>query len=48
MDGAISTEICADEMAALNTATQAAVGSLSGRILHLEARGRAHEERHEV
>jgi hypothetical protein len=35
-------------MAALNTATQAAVGSLTGRILHLEAQVRAHEERHEV
>jgi hypothetical protein len=44
----IRTTRGADEMAALNTATQAAVGSLTGRILHLEAQARAHEERHEV
>jgi hypothetical protein len=44
----IRTTRGADEMAALNTATQAAVGSLTGRILHLEAQARAHEERLEV
>ena len=44
----IRTTRGADEMAALNTATQAAVGSLTGRILHLEAQARAQEERLEV
>jgi Pyruvate/2-oxoacid:ferredoxin oxidoreductase gamma subunit len=38
----------AEEMAALNTAMQAAVGSLTGRILHLEAQARAQEEQLEV
>ena len=44
----IRTTRGADEMAALNTATQAAVGSLTGRILHLEAQARARELQHEV
>jgi hypothetical protein len=43
----IRTTRGADEMAASNTATQAA-GSLTGRILHLEAQARAHEEQREV
>ena len=44
----IRTTRGADEIAALNTATQAAVGSLTGRILHLEAQGRAHGQQLEA
>jgi hypothetical protein len=43
----IRTTRGADEMAALNTVTQAA-GSLTGKMLHLKAQAPAHEEQHEV